>query len=51
MLASAGAGASLASLGYVVVVAGAALLAVGAVLHRWTLSRHNDRQASATTTR
>ncbi|MGZ3715683.1 MAG: hypothetical protein ACXVA4_09705 [Ktedonobacterales bacterium] len=49
MLATAGPGARLASLGFVVTVAGGALLAVGALLHRWTL-RRNDRRASATTT-
>ncbi len=48
-LASAGPGARLASLGYVVVVAGGVLLAVGALLHCWTL-RHTDPRASATTT-
>lgn len=49
MLVSAGPGVRLASLGFVVVVAGGVLLAVGAFLHRWML-RRNDRRASATTT-
>lgn len=49
MLVSAGPGVRVASLGFVVVVAGGVLLAVGAFLHRWML-RRNDRRASATTT-
>ncbi|MGZ3676427.1 MAG: hypothetical protein ACXVCO_19155, partial [Ktedonobacterales bacterium] len=46
---SAGPGVGLASLGFGAVVAGGTLLAIGALLHRWTL-RRNDRRASATTT-
>ncbi|MGZ3666723.1 MAG: hypothetical protein ACXVDA_19830, partial [Ktedonobacterales bacterium] len=37
MLHTAGLGARLASLGFVAIVAGGVLLAVGAFLHRWTL--------------
>ena len=44
----AGAGGGVASLGFSAVVAGGVLLAVGALLHRWTL-RRNASRASATT--
>ena len=45
---TAGTGARLAALGFGAVLAGGALLAVGAFLHHWT-RRRNDSRASATT--
>ncbi|HEX8036552.1 MAG TPA: hypothetical protein VF510_22030 [Ktedonobacterales bacterium] len=49
MLVSVGPGAGFASLGFAAAVASGVLLAVGALLHRWTL-RRNARHAPATTT-